>query len=69
MCLEKVFGIVEMLDWAMAFFVFYIDYFDKSIVEFIFGIVFKDWQDICYVQDFLLELFEKVGVILKLEDL
>jgi MoxR-like ATPase len=69
MRLEKVPGIAETLDWAMALSALHIDYLDKSIVESTLGIVLKDWQDIRHAQDSLSELFEKVGAISKLEDL
>jgi MoxR-like ATPase len=69
MRLEKVPGIAETLDWAMALSALHIDHLDKSIVESTLGIVLKDWQDIRHTQDSLSELFEKVGAISKLEDL
>lgn len=69
MRLEKVPGIAETLDWAMALSALHIDHLDKSVVESTLGIVLKDWQDIRHTQGSLSELFEKVGAISKLEDL
>ncbi|WP_350180669.1 MoxR family ATPase [Phaeodactylibacter sp.] len=69
MRLEKIPGIAETLDWAMALSALHIDHLDKRIVESTLGIVLKDWQDIRHAQDSLSELFEKVGAISKLEDL
>lgn len=69
MRLEKVPGIAETLDWAMALSALHVDHLDKAIVESTLGIVLKDWQDIRHTQDSLSELFEKVGAISKLEDL
>lgn len=66
MRLQKVPGIAETLDWAMALAALHIDHLDKKIVEDTLGLVLKDWQDIRHTQDSLSELFEKVGVIQKL---
>lgn len=66
MRLQKIPGIAETLDWAMALASLHIDHLDKKIVEDTLGIVLKDWQDIRHTQDSLSELFEKVGVIQKL---
>jgi len=67
--LEKTPGIAETLDWALALAGLHIDHLDKEIVESTLGIVLKDWQDIRQTQLSLSELFEKVGVSSKLEDL
>ncbi|MCB0596516.1 MAG: MoxR family ATPase [Lewinellaceae bacterium] len=69
MRLEKVPGIAETLDWAMALSALHIEYLDKELVESTLGIILKDWQDIRHTQDSLSELFEKVGVISKLDNL
>jgi MoxR-like ATPase len=67
--LEKVPGVAETLDWAMALASLHIDHLDKEIVESTLGIVLKDWHDIRQTQMSLSELFERVGVTSKLEDL
>lgn len=69
MRLQKMPGIAETLDWALALASLHIDHLDKEIVESTLGIVLKDWQDIRHTQDSLSELFEKVGITSKLEDL
>lgn len=65
--LEKVPGIAETLDWAMALSSLHIDHLDKSIVEETLGVILKDWQDIRQTQLSLSELFEKMGVISKID--
>lgn len=67
--LEKVPGIAETLDWAMALSALHIDHLEKELVESTLGIILKDWQDIRHAQDSLSELFEKVGAISKLDSL
>jgi len=67
--LEKVPGIAETLDWAMALSALHIDHLDKELVESTLGIILKDWQDVRHTQDSLSELFEKVGAISRLEEL
>ena len=69
MRLDKVPGIAETLDWAMALSSLHIDHLDREIVESTLGIILKDWQDIRHTQDSLSELFEKVGAISKLDKL
>ena len=69
MRLQKVPGIAETLDWAMALASLHINYLNKEIVESTLGIILKDWQDIRHTQDSLSELFERVGISSKLEDL
>lgn len=65
--LEKVPGIAETLDWAMALANLHIDHLDKELVGSTLGIILKDWQDIRQTQLSLSELFEKVGAISKLD--
>jgi MoxR-like ATPase len=65
--LEKVPGIAETLDWAMALANLHIDHLDKELVSSTLGIVLKDWQDIRQTQMSLSELFERVGTISKLD--
>lgn len=65
--LEKVPGIAETLDWAMALSSLHIDHLEKSIVEETLGVILKDWQDIRQTQLSLSELFEKMGVISKID--
>ena len=67
--LEKVPGIAETLDWATALSALHFDHLDKKIVESTLGIILKDWQDVRTAQLSLSELFEKVGIQSKLEDL
>ena len=69
MRLEKIPGIAETLDWAMALSALHIEYLDKELVESTLGIILKDWQDIRQAQDSLSALFEKVGAISKLDNL
>ncbi len=66
MKLEKIPGIAETLDWAMALAGMHLDHLDKEIVEQTLGIILKDWQDIRQTQDSLSELLEKVGATSKL---
>lgn len=69
MRLEKIPGVAETLDWAMALSALHIDHLDKEIVESTLGIVLKDWQDIRQASLSLTELLEKVGAISKFENL
>lgn len=69
MRLEKIPGIAETLDWAMALSTLHIDHLEKELVESTLGIILKDWQDIRQTTDSLSELFEKVGAISKLDKL
>ena len=66
MKLEKLPGVAETLDWAMALSAMHINYLDKETVEATLGVILKDWQDIRETQLSLSELFEKVGVQHKL---
>jgi len=63
--LDKVPGIAETLDWATALAALHIDHLDKEIVSATLGVVLKDWKDVRETQDSLAELFERVGVIAK----
>jgi len=67
--LEKVPGLSETLDWAMALSSLHIDHLDKLIIEQTLGLVIKDWRDNRLVQLSLSELLEKTGVISKVESL
>ncbi|QEC67169.1 MoxR family ATPase [Panacibacter ginsenosidivorans] len=69
MKLEKVPGIAETLDWAMALSSLHIDYLDKNIIEQTLGVVLKDWRDTRQVQMSLSDLMERIGVISKLDNL
>ncbi|MEO1434428.1 MAG: MoxR family ATPase [Bacteroidota bacterium] len=60
--LDKVPGIAETLDWAMALANLHIDHLDQEIVSSTLGFVLKDWQDIRETQTSLSELYEKVGI-------
>jgi len=66
MKLEKLPGIAETIDWAMALSSMHIDHLDKEMVESTLGVVLKDWQDIRDAQMSLAELLEKVGVTSKM---
>lgn len=65
--LEKVPGIAETLDWALALSGMHLDYLDKQWVQDTLGIILKDWKDMRQVQDSLSTLFEKLGIVSKLE--
>lgn len=65
--LEKIPGIAETLDWAMALVNLHIDHLDKDLVGSTLGIILKDWKDIRQTQLSLSELFERVGAISKLD--
>ena len=65
--LEKIPGIAETMDWAMALAALHIDQLDKTVIEQTLGIVLKDWQDIRQAQDSLSELLDRVGVISRME--
>ena len=67
--LEKVPGIAETLDWATSLASLHFKHLDKEIVESTLGIILKDWQDIRTASMSLSELFEKVGIISKMDDL
>lgn len=65
--LEKLPGIAETLDWAMALSALHIAHLDKEIVEETLGVILKDWQDIRHTQLSLSELLEKTGVKSKID--
>lgn len=65
--LQKVPGIAETLDWALALTNMHFKALDKSIIESTLGIIVKDWQDTRQSQDSLAELFEKVNVKMKMQ--
>ncbi|MDB5241068.1 MAG: ATPase [Spirosoma sp.] len=67
--LEKTPGIAEALDWATALSALHIDHLDKSLVEQTLGVVLKDWKDMRHVQLSLSELYEKAGIVSKLDNL
>lgn len=67
MKLDKTPGIAETLDWAMALSALHIEHLEKEVVEETLGIVLKDWKDIREAQLSLSELFDKVGVQLKVQ--
>ncbi|GLR17925.1 AAA family ATPase [Portibacter lacus] len=63
--LQKVPGIAETLDWALALSNMHFDALDVKIIESTLGIIIKDWQDTRLSQDSLSELFDKVKVKMK----
>ena len=65
--LQKVPGVAETLDWAMALADLHIEHLDRDLVSDTLGIVLKDWQDIRETRDSLSQLFERVGAISKLD--
>jgi MoxR-like ATPase len=67
MRLEKMPGIAETLDWAMALANLHLTHLDKEAVEQTLGVILKDWQDIRHTQDSLSELLAKMGVISKID--
>ena len=64
--LEKVPGVAETIDWALALASLHLTHLDKNVVEDTMGLILKDWQDIRHLQDSLSELLEKVGVSQKI---
>jgi MoxR-like ATPase len=60
--LEKVPGISETIDWAMALSALHIDHLDKNVIEQTLGVIIKDWKDTRQVQLSLGELMEKTGI-------
>jgi MoxR-like ATPase len=68
MKLEKIPGLAETLDWAMALSALHIDHLDKTIIEQTLGVVLKEWQDTRQVQMSLSELLEKTGIHTKIEN-
>ncbi|MES1213907.1 MAG: MoxR family ATPase [Bacteroidota bacterium] len=69
MKLEKIPGIAETLDWAMALSALHIDHLDKNIIEQTLGVIVKDWKDTRQVQMSLGELMEKTGIVSRIDNL
>jgi MoxR-like ATPase len=67
--LEKIPGIAETLDWAMALAALHIDHLDKNIIEKTLGVVLKHWKDTRQVQLSLSELMEKTGIHSRIDSL
>ena len=67
--LNKVPGVAESLDWAMALAEMHFEHLDKSMIEQTLGVVLKDWEDIRNTQLSLSELMERVGIKSKIEDM
>ncbi|GHB83754.1 AAA family ATPase [Persicitalea jodogahamensis] len=65
--LEKTPGIAETLDWATALAALHFDHLPKEIIEQTLGVILKDWKDTRTAQLSLSELYEKMGVVSKLE--
>jgi len=67
MKLDKVPGIAESIDWALALVALHRKHLDKKVVQETMGIILKDWHDTRHLQDSLSELMERVGVISKID--
>ncbi len=67
--LEKTPGIAETLDWATALAALHFDHLPKDIIEQTLGVILKDWKDTRTAQLSLSELYEKMGVVSKMEEL
>lgn len=67
--LEKTPGIAETIDWATALATLHFDHLPKDIIEQTLGVILKDWKDIRTAQLSLSELYEKMGVVSRLEEL
>ncbi len=65
--LEKTPGIAETIDWATALAALHFDHLPKEIIEQTLGVILKDWKDTRTAQLSLSELYEKMGVVSKLE--
>ena len=65
--LEKTPGLAETLDWATALAALHFDHLPKEIIEQTLGVILKDWKDTRTAQLSLSELYEKMGVVSKLE--
>lgn len=63
--LQKIPGIAETLDWALALSNMHFEALDVAIIESTLGIIIKDWQDTRQSQDSLSELFDRVKVKMK----
>lgn len=66
--LNKVPGVAESLDWAMALVEMHFEHLDKTMIEQTLGVILKDWEDIRNTQLSLSELMERVGIKSKIED-
>lgn len=67
MKLDKVPGIAESIDWALALVALHRKHLDKKVVQETMGIILKDWHDTRHLQDSLSELMERVGVMSKID--
>ena len=67
--LEKTPGIAETLDWATALAALHFDHLPKDIIEQTLGVILKDWKDTRTAQLSLTELYEKMGIVSKLDTL
>ncbi|MPR32657.1 AAA domain-containing protein [Cytophagaceae bacterium SJW1-29] len=67
--LEKTPGIAETLDWATALSTLHFDHLPQEIIEQTLGVILKDWKDTRTAQLSLSELYEKMGVVSKIEEL
>ncbi len=65
--LEKTPGIAETLDWAAALAGMHLSHLDKKMVEDTLGVILKDWQDIRQTQMSLAELFDRTGIVSKVD--
>ncbi len=67
--LNKVPGVAESIDWAMALTEMHFEHLDKKLIEDTLGVILKDWDDIRQTSLSLSELMEKVGIISKFESI
>ena len=67
--LEKTPGIAETIDWATALAALHFDHLPREIIEQTLGVILKDWKDTRTAQLSLSELYEKMGVVSKLDGL
>lgn len=67
--LNKLPGVAESIDWALALSEMHFEYLDKPLIESTLGVVLKDWEDIRQTSISLSELMEKVGIISKFESI
>ena len=65
--LNKVPGVAESIDWAMALSEMHFEHLDKSLIENTLGVILKDWEDIRNTQLSLSELMERVGIKSKID--
>lgn len=66
--LNKVPGVAESIDWAMALSEMHFEHLDKSLIENTLGVILKDWEDIRNTQLSLSELMERVGIKSKIDE-